>query len=1695
MKTRLLLFFILFCSVGNLFAQSYIGFEWTLDTKTSIQVIKSKGAYVYTFGKFNNTVVIDGISYTPNGPSDVLIQKFDTLGNRVWVCQAGGALNNDCYRAHIDDSDYVYVTGIESNPLNAADYQIWTAKVSNIGQLLWSQSAGSNGLDAGLDITSDYAGNVYVSGYVGDTITFAGVTSDRKKGVVIAYTSTGVENWIKASSHGRIVNLEYAAWDSTIHYWSDYISHWIMTAETVRFGDSSYVTIWNNITSFEGKLKLNGGILSFLQASGNGSANNTFPASGDIILRPNGEQVSNGSGSGAYGANYDWGFLNTLTNTYLGQIHLSTSPTGNSILSFFTIFSASIHEDQLYLLSNGKGNVNCYINGKLKSMVPTPTQNLFIFKLSDSSTKQRTFASNEFQLVSAHAYGIFVSHGSYLSKICDSNCAMSMAQRAKDTMACPPGILDTTTYGKITFNGGTPPYTYQWSPSIGINNPNLLNPVFVVDTTRTYVLTISDALNNVIYDTVTFSLFSVPSVQINTVGNTHLCNGSSDTLILKSSHPWLQNTWYRGGNGAPFSSYVQLALDADSIQAHPIPNNNNNVFNNLNYILMTTDSVSGCKIRKDFLMPFYPGINLNIKYLKGASYISLNQRRDTICENIDTLKLFKSLYGPVPYIYNSVVYKWFRDGNYLLSNGYNDYLWIWEAGEYVLEASDGICTLYDTLTIYPKVDSANLNISASANPSCSNTAVQLVSTGANKYLWLPGDYINDTILVRHPSTTTYTVIGQGCLSDDTTTIQVDRLGQDFFTGISSGCGSYILGDTCQLVARDSVRQYGPIVYTQTLCTPDSGKQNSSTKAITNVQFSKLNLTSWSNGVYPAIYEPYLNGDNIQYLEKNYFFELKVKTIDNNTVACVAWVDFDRDGNFSSQESYVLSKILDTFRATIPIPSGAQLGTTVLRVRAVWNNVITGQDACKEFPGFYNETEDYPIHIFETVPFTGNTYSWSPATMISSTTGDSVSVYPNLSSTYQLVSTDSFGCSSIDSIIIPVNFQMASTIADTAVCAGSVLDPAQYGAMLCGGGVPPYSYEWTPNIGLNDSSLLNPTFVIDSTITYVLTVKDSTNAFIRDTVHFIVSPSLMDSIEILGNMHICKNAQDSILLKTHDPTLQNAWYKGLIGSPFSSYSLISTDADSIFVHPSLNENYLLVRTNLSNGCSSTESITLPYYPASFEGIADNNGILAAATDTLCENIDTLRLLPKLGFIDTYASNSCLYNWYKNGTLIASQSMTDSFIVWQTGEYVLEVTDGLCTLFDTLKIETELAIANLQTSISANPTCVNTPVELSANGAKSYIWQPGNATTDTITVNLPGTTTYTVIGTGCYLNDTAYIEVRKSNFVTNILVDSTILCVGDTAHLTVVDSAYQFGSFIYSQANCIPYASNVMNGYISYVQFANTMNYSSGSPMGYSSYDTVLPIEYFNPGEWFDVRVYSPIAGVCTQYCRAWLDFNRDGLFDVTESFELLKIADTFRTSIQIPANAQLGQNRLRLRWSECDSLSSGDACTIITNGNHETEDYALHIRSKTELLGNIYTWTPVQTLSSSVLQQVEAFPIQNTLYSVISQDSIGCAAFAFSQIDVITCCTQTTIDSTLYLGGDSIEVYWTAEPSSSSYDLRYRQQGALGWNVISGILDTKLKLNDLIFSGVYEIEVKPNCSNGISEFGPTYNLTFPIFKLV
>ncbi|OFX36362.1 MAG: hypothetical protein A2X08_14740 [Bacteroidetes bacterium GWA2_32_17] len=86
--------------------------------------------------------------------------------------------------------------------------------------------------------------------------------------------------------------------------------------------------------------------------------------------------------------------------------------------------------------------------------------------------------------------------------------------------------------------GGTPPYSFHWSPSTGLSNDTVLNPIATPSVTTQYVLTATDHLNNVIIDTILLTVFTP---YINAGSDTTVCN--NETVTLTASPGYVNYDW------------------------------------------------------------------------------------------------------------------------------------------------------------------------------------------------------------------------------------------------------------------------------------------------------------------------------------------------------------------------------------------------------------------------------------------------------------------------------------------------------------------------------------------------------------------------------------------------------------------------------------------------------------------------------------------------------------------------------------------------------------------------------------------------------------------------------------------------------------------------------------------------------------------------------------------------------------------------------------------------------------------------------------------------------------------------------------------------------------------------------------------------------------------------------------------------
>jgi len=117
--------------------------------------------------------------YQKSLPADsvnAFLAKFNSSGARLWGTYYGGGNGDYGQGVSTNDSDDVYITGYTHSPngiATAGSYQasyggnidVFVAKFSGSGNLLWGTYFGGSGHDYGQRISTDTLGNVYIIGY------------------------------------------------------------------------------------------------------------------------------------------------------------------------------------------------------------------------------------------------------------------------------------------------------------------------------------------------------------------------------------------------------------------------------------------------------------------------------------------------------------------------------------------------------------------------------------------------------------------------------------------------------------------------------------------------------------------------------------------------------------------------------------------------------------------------------------------------------------------------------------------------------------------------------------------------------------------------------------------------------------------------------------------------------------------------------------------------------------------------------------------------------------------------------------------------------------------------------------------------------------------------------------------------------------------------------------------------------------------------------------------------------------------------------------------------------------------------------------------------------------------------------------------------------------------------------------------
>lgn len=412
------------------------------------------------------------------------------------------------------------------------------------------------------------------------------------------------------------------------------------------------------------------------------------------------------------------------------------------------------------------------------------------------------------------------------------------------------------------------------------------------------------------------------------------------------------------------------------------------------------------------------------------------------------------------------------------------------------------------------------------------------------------------------------------------------------------------------------------------------------------------------------------------------------------------------------------------------------------------------------PGISNP-DTFQICFKDTVVLIGDTsfatYDWTPGIGLSDSTAAQPKAFPSDSTLYTLLTTDTVGCSTLDSVYIIVNPLPQLNVfpsPDTTVCWR---DSAQLTAIGTG-----IAYQWEPIEGLSDANSRTPMAAPDSTTQYTVYTVDGKGCTQNDTLTVIVNRFNTN----YSNNRVCLGDPTTFIDRSVATELQIVswhWDFGVVGDDADTSDLFNPVyqyADSGVYNVSLTVFDV-------NGCSDTLMKQVQVdYPFVAEAYYDTIICFGDAVELLATGGDTV-------------------NWTPETSLSDPHSFTPTATPESTVTYTADVANGVCP-FNTASATVTVIPTPLVSTIDDAEILRGSDITLSTSVANidTFYWIPTDSiacdTCISPTVNPLGTTQFiiTVVDEyGCTNADTVLITIDESCSEDQIFVGNGFTPNGD------------------------------------------------------------------------------------------------------------------------------------------------------------------------------------------------------------------------------------------------------------------------------------------------------------------------------
>jgi Secretion system C-terminal sorting domain len=639
---------------------------------------------------------------------------------------------------------------------------------------------------------------------------------------------------------------------------------------------------------------------------------------------------------------------------------------------------------------------------------------------------------------------------------------------------------------------------------------------------------------------------------------------------------------------------------------------------------------------------------------------------------------------------------------------------------------------------------------------CAGDNVTINASGASTYAWMPGNLTGASVVVSPASTTTYTLTGTntlGCTGTSTITVTVNP---------------------------------SPVIVTSvTLATVCVGGSTTITASgAASYTWMPGNLTGSSVTVSPTATTTYtVTGINSQGCSGNSTVTITVNAppvVTANSSSPAVCIGSSVTLTGSGASSYTWSN--NVINAVSFVPAATATYTVTGTNPNGCTNTATITVTVNPLPIITSSATASTICVGASSTITASgaaTYAWVPGNF----TGNSITVTPSATTTYTITGTNGNGCVNTTTITISVNALpiVSASSSPSSVCAGNSVT-------LTGGGAN--TYAWSG--GVTNAVSFIPT----STLTYTVTGTASNGCTNTATITVTVHP-LPQVVVVSASLSVCLGS--SINLAAGGASTYS-WMPGNLSgvlvavSPTSNttYTITGTDVNgcvntatiSISVLPLPQVVALSASPTICSGSSSvitaSGATTYSWMPGSLVGTtitvsplttttytvtgSDASGCANTATTTVTVNplpvvnITTSSNAICLGSSATLAaSGATSYTWMP-GNLVGASIIVSPI---STTTYTVTGTNGNgCVNTSSVTVVVN-PLPTVSVSASTNTICAGSSSILSASGAATYTWMPGNLTGSLITVLPASSTTYTVTGTdanGCNNTATSLITVN-------------------------------------------------------------------------------------------------------------------------------------------------------------------------------------------------------------------------------------------------------------------------------------------------------------------------------------------------